>query len=37
MDRTRHKLKLDIKGVTFYNFKIEKIDGRWYGEVVFDL
>lgn len=37
MDRTRHELKLDIKGVTFYNFRIEKIDGRWSGEVVFDL
>jgi SHS2 domain-containing protein len=37
IDRKRHILKIDVKAVTFYNFRIEEKDNRWQSEVVFDL
>jgi SHS2 domain-containing protein len=33
----RHLLKIDVKGVTLYRFKIEKTGNLWKSEVVFDL
>jgi len=37
IDQSRHRLKVDVKAVTYYKFKIEKIDNLWRGEVVFDI
>lgn len=37
IDPKRHILKIDVKAVTYYRFRIEKIDDIWHGEVVFDL
>lgn len=37
IDPARHVLKIDVKGVTFYRFKVEKIGNLWKSEVVFDL
>jgi SHS2 domain-containing protein len=33
----KHVLKTDIKAVTLYKLRVEKIDYIWRGEVVFDL
>jgi len=37
IDSKRQILKIDVKAVTYYRFRIEKIDDIWHGEVVFDL
>ncbi len=37
VDPKRQVLKADVKGVTYYHFRIEKIKDKWQGEVVFDL
>jgi SHS2 domain-containing protein len=37
IDSNRHILKIDVKAVTYYKFKVEKIGLVWRGEVVFDL
>lgn len=37
IDPKRHILKIDVKAVTYYKFKIEKKDNGWFSEVVFDL
>jgi SHS2 domain-containing protein len=37
IDPKRQTLKTDVKGVTYYRFRIEKIENEWHGEVVFDL
>jgi SHS2 domain-containing protein len=37
IDPARHILKIDVKAVTYYKFKIEKIGQTWRGEAVFDL
>jgi len=37
IDPARQVLKIDVKAVTFYKFKIEKVGDLWRGEVVFDL
>ncbi len=37
IDPKRQVLKIDVKGVTYYRFRIEKINDTWQGEVVFDL
>ncbi len=37
IDPKRHVLKVDVKAVTYYKFKIEKIKDGWQSEVVFDL
>lgn len=33
----RQVLKIDVKAVTKYKFRMEKVGERWNGEVVFDL
>jgi SHS2 domain-containing protein len=37
IDPERHVLKIDVKAVTYYRFRIEKVRDQWQGEVVFDL
>ena len=37
IDRLRHVFKVDVKAVTYYEFKIRKTNDHWLGEVVFDL
>lgn len=37
IDTTRHILKVDVKAVTYYQFRIEKDDNGWISEVVLDL
>ncbi len=37
IDPGRHVLKIDVKAVTYYRFRIEKVRDQWQGEVVFDL
>jgi len=37
IDPKRQVLKVDVKGVTYYRFRVEKIGNEWQGEVVFDL
>ncbi|HHI02367.1 MAG TPA: archease [candidate division Zixibacteria bacterium] len=37
IDPKRHILKVDVKAVTYYKFKIEKTEEGWQSEVVFDL
>lgn len=37
IDPERHTLKTDVKGVTFYRFKIGRKDNLWFAEMVFDL
>lgn len=33
----KHTLKVDVKAVTYYRFKVEKENDNWHSEVVFDL
>jgi SHS2 domain-containing protein len=33
----KHVLKVDIKAVTLYKLRVEKIGDIWHGEVIFDL
>lgn len=37
IDPERHALKADVKALTYYKYRIEKIGDNWQGEVVFDL
>lgn len=37
IDPNRHILKIDVKAVTYYKFKVEETQDGWFGEVVFDL
>jgi SHS2 domain-containing protein len=37
IDPKRQVLKVDVKGVTYYHFRIEEKENIWQGEVVFDL
>ncbi|MCX6829131.1 MAG: archease [candidate division Zixibacteria bacterium] len=37
IDPKRHILKTDVKAVTFYKFRVEKMGEIWKAEVVFDL
>ncbi|MCX6825852.1 MAG: archease, partial [candidate division Zixibacteria bacterium] len=37
IDPQRHTLKIDIKGVTYYKFRVENSGKLWRSEVVFDL
>ena len=36
IDRTRHELKKEIKAVTYHELKVEKRDGGWRSQVIFD-
>ena len=37
IDPARQRLKTDVKAVTFYKMRVEKIENIWRGEVVLDL
>lgn len=37
IDPDRHNLKIDVKAVTYYKFRVEKVNNHWQGEVVFDI
>ncbi len=37
IDAARHQLRVDVKAVTYYRFKIEKVENFWLGEVIFDI
>ncbi|MEA3560596.1 MAG: archease [Candidatus Omnitrophota bacterium] len=36
LDLKKHRLKTEIKAVTFYGLKVRKIKDAWQGEVIFD-
>ncbi|MFC1631234.1 archease [Candidatus Omnitrophota bacterium] len=36
-DLKRHRLKSEIKGVTYHQLKVQKVKGIWQGEVIFDV
>jgi len=36
-DREKHAFKTDVKAVTYYRFKVERIEGCWKAEVVLDI
>ena len=37
IDKARHTLKVDVKAVTYYKLRIEKINDHWEAEAVLDL
>ncbi len=37
LDLSRHQIKMEIKGVTYYQLKIERHDSRWQCRVIFDV
>jgi SHS2 domain-containing protein len=37
MDPSRHKIKSEIKAVTYHQVEVAQKDGRWVGRVIFDL
>ena len=37
IDPGRHILKVDVKAVTYYKFKIGRKNNLWFAEMVFDL
>jgi len=36
-DEERHPLKVEVKGVTYHELKVERTDGSWRGRVIFDV
>ena len=36
-DPARHRLKTEIKAVTYHNLKVEKRDSIWQADVIFDI
>lgn len=36
-DTDRHPLKVQVKGVTYHELRVERRDGEWFGRVVFDI
>jgi len=36
-DVLRHELLLDIKGATYHNLKIERVNDRFMAEIIFDI
>ena len=36
-DSGRHELKMEIKGVTYHQLKLEPVQGGWAAEVIFDV
>ena len=36
-DPSRHRLKTEIKAVTYHQVEVKEKDGRWEGKVVFDV
>lgn len=37
LDESKHELDNDIKAVTYHMLKVEKSNGRWKAEVIFDV
>ena len=37
IDAQRHKLKVDVKAVTYHMFEIEKKNGLWRAQVILDI
>ena len=37
IDPERHEVKTEIKSVTYHQLKVEKIDGGWKAQVIFDV
>ncbi len=37
LDLRRHKLKTEIKAVTYHELKVRKVKDIWQGEVIFDV
>jgi SHS2 domain-containing protein len=36
-DPSRHKMKMEIKAVTYHQVEVKENDGRWEGRVIFDI
>ena len=36
-DPARHRIKTEIKAVTYHQVEIKEVDGKWEGRVVFDV
>lgn len=36
-DPDRHERKLLVKAATYHNLRLEKADGRWQAEIIFDI
>ena len=37
LDLSRHQIKMEIKGVTYHQLKIERRNSRWQCRVIFDV
>ncbi len=37
LDLKRHRLKTEIKAVTYHQLKVQKVKDMWQGEVIFDV
>jgi len=37
LDYKKHRTKIDVKSVTYHDFKVEFKDGKWYAFVVLDV
>ena len=36
IDRKRHELKKEIKAATYHELKVERLNGKWRCQVIFD-
>ncbi len=36
-DRSRHRLKVEVKAVTYHQLAIRKVDDHWEASVIFDI
>ena len=36
-DPSRHKMKMEIKAVTYHQVEIKENEGKWEGKVIFDI
>ena len=37
IDPARHKMKMEIKAVTYHQVEVKKREGRWEGKIIFDV
>ena len=37
LDLSRHRIKMEIKGVTYHQLKIERLGSQWQCRVIFDV
>lgn len=37
LDRQRHELRTEVKAVTYHHAQVEKTDGGWVVQVIFDI